>query len=152
MHLCVPHDCVKKICNQYFLIATDIRYVEYWVLYGDMDYCTIDLGLTRGSSNTRKLSPLLSWVLMISAFFLNQCVLKCFSFSICSRPLPFYALPLICRINLFCIYLYSLIIVESLSAKNCLGLSPGGVFDVPLLMRLAAESRPTYNLYVDVML
>lgn len=53
-------------------------------------------------------------------------ILKCFASLVLF--LHFYALPLICRINLFCIYLYSLIIAESLSAGNCLGLSPGGVF------------------------
>lgn len=55
---------------------------------------------------------------------------------------------------LFCIYLCSLIRAKSLGTENGLGLCPSRVFDVRLLMRLAAESRlaPNLSFYADVML
>lgn len=125
----------KTLCNQYFLIGTDTKWVEYWVVHWGIDYCGIDL-----DSCNPLLSSLGPW---ITDFFKSTVFLNVF-FLPPSAPilfLHFHALPLICGIKLFCIYLYPLIIAESLGAENWLGLSPSGVFDVPFLMRLAAESR-----------
>lgn len=125
----------KTLCNQYFLIGTDTKWVEYWVVHWGIDYCGIDL-----DSCNPLLSSLGPW---ITDFFKSTVFLNVFFLppSVPILFLHFHALPLICGIKLFCIYLYPLIIAESLGAENWLGLSPSGVFDVPFLMRLAAESR-----------